>query len=60
MNQEAHGAASSLSPDLIPTQPDLPYDATDVDDGAMTTTGHQGLGCSLSDEKDTLVGGKRE
>lgn len=56
MNQESQGELSSPGPDLIPMQPDLPYDATDVDDGAMTTTGHQGLGCSLSDEKDTLVG----
>lgn len=29
--------------------PHLPYNATDVDDGAMTTAGHQGLGCGLSD-----------
>lgn len=31
------------------TQPDLAYDAADVDDGARTAAGHQGLGCSLSD-----------
>lgn len=49
MNQESQGRLSSLYPDLNLTQPDLAYDATDVDDGAMTTTGHQGLGCSLSD-----------
>lgn len=53
MSQESQGGAllSVLTwlANLVPTQPDLSYDATDVDDGAMTTTGHQGLGCSLSD-----------
>ena len=34
---------------ILPAQPDLAYDATDVDDGARTAAGHEGLGCSLSD-----------
>jgi hypothetical protein len=53
VSQESQGLAFFSMPTCLanftPTQPDLSNDATDVDDGAMTTTGHQGLGCSLSD-----------